>query len=88
MMLEECGWKEQLRQDCLQYAREHSTASASSSATNPSSNGKRIETENVAPTFKDMTLESLLGSLQDKAKGPYSPILRFLSQFYWQNHAH
>ena len=69
MMLEECGWKEQLKKDCLAYAREHSTAASSSSvAASSVSNGKKGEVE-AAPTFKDITLESLLGSLQGKAKG-------------------
>jgi hypothetical protein len=64
-MLEESGWKDQLKKDCLQYAQEH--ASSSTSETASTANGKKVDEASVSP-FKDVSLEGMLSALLSKSK--------------------
>lgn len=66
-MLEECGWKDQVKKDCLQYAKENSITSKADSATvtpKKSEDGKSAST-------KDLNLEAMLKELTSKSKGMF-----------------
>lgn len=58
-MLEESGWKDQLKKDCLQYAQDHTSSNTSS---------KKVDDGSTSP-FKDVSLESMLSALTSKSKG-------------------
>lgn len=64
-VLEECGWKDQVKKDCLAYAKEHaSTSKAESSSTT----SKKPEDAKSSP-MKDVSLDAMLKELLSKSKG-------------------
>lgn len=70
-MLEECGWKDQVKKDCLQYAKENGISSKSEAS---SSTPKKPE-EGKNPSPKDVNLDAMLKELTSKSKGTQAPSL-------------
>lgn len=64
-MLEESGWKDQLRKDCIQYAKDHPSTEKGTS------NEKKPEdaANSAHKTAPDISLEAMINALVSKSKG-------------------